>query len=61
MTPAIYTEKLADVRYITAKLERLPEKTRMYVVGYVEGAADASEQPRPAEQREGAKGGKYDG
>lgn len=27
MTPAIYTEKLADVRYITAKLERLPEKT----------------------------------
>lgn len=53
MNRAINTEKLADIRRVASKLERLPEKTLLYVVGYVEGAADASEQARTGERREG--------
>ena len=53
MNPVINMEKITDVQCIIRKLERLPEKARMYVAGYVEGMADASEQSRTEERREG--------
>lgn len=37
----VETEKLLDIQRIVAQFERLPENTRRYIVGYIEGAASA--------------------
>lgn len=36
-----YMDKLTDIRRVIAQFERLPEKAQSYVVGYVEGRAEA--------------------
>lgn len=52
MIPAINMEKLADIQRIASKLERLPKDIRMYVAGYVECAANTSEQAREPTERQ---------
>lgn len=54
MCPAINMERLADVQCIASKLECLPKDVRMYVAGYIECAANTSEQSRIGERQEGA-------
>lgn len=38
-----YMEQLTDIRRVIAQFERLPEKAQSYIVGYVEGRAEAQE------------------
>lgn len=45
---ATYADKLTDIRRIIAQFERLPESARSYVVGYVEGWAEAQQSQPPA-------------
>ncbi len=54
MNKVTHMEKLADIQRMVSKLERLPDSARWYVLGYAEGAADASAQAHTGERREGA-------
>lgn len=54
MRKAINAEALADLRQTAKKLAQLPENAKLYIAGFVEGAASAAEQARNGENRDGA-------
>lgn len=50
MYQKIDTEKLDDVQSVADKLAELPEKVRLYIAGYTEGALAASGKQAAAER-----------
>ena len=52
MYPNIDVAKLADMQTVADKLIELPEKVRLYIAGYAEGARDATNISGPPEQVE---------